>query len=145
MALRRSRKPSDGDDPRALGGSMVNVGGSHDRAGVVIDMRNCVLIDSIEVCVVDRWSDDEDGDAMYMVLNGRINKTTDRTRIGYLMNTDGAAAIVSEFLALFDRCGPEFLGDLVARLITLHKDDHVAIGNLKVAVDLAHDALGGRD
>jgi len=43
--------------------SMVNVGGSHDRAGVVIDMRNCVLIDSIEVCVVDRWSDDEDGDA----------------------------------------------------------------------------------
>lgn len=124
---------------------MVNVGGSRDMAGAVIDMRNCVLIDGIEVCVVDKWSDGEKGDAMYMVLNGRINKTTDRTRVGYLMNTDGAAAIVSEFLALFDRCGPEFLGDLVARLITLHKEDHMAIQHLKAAVDLANNALGGQD
>jgi hypothetical protein len=51
-----------------------------------------------------------------MLLEGRINKTTDRARNLYLMNEDGAAALVTELIALAHRIGPEFGARFTARL-----------------------------
>jgi hypothetical protein len=60
-----------------------------------------------------------------MLLEGRINKTTDRARNLYLMNEDGAASLVSELIALAHRIGPEFGERLMQRMRSLIDQDTV--------------------
>ncbi|ACX71163.1 hypothetical protein pZL12.86 [Streptomyces phage ZL12] len=56
------------------------------------------------------------GPVLAMLLEGRINKSPDRARNLYLMNEDGAAAIVTELMALANRISPEFGDRFVARI-----------------------------
>lgn len=100
-------------DPRKTGGDIAGPGGPHDHNAVIIDTTDAVLLDSNDVCLMETSGGNV---VLAMLLEGRINKTTDRARNLYLMNEDGAAALVTELLALAHRIGPEFGERLMARV-----------------------------
>lgn len=107
-------------DPRKTGGDIAGPGGPHDRNAVVIDTTDAVLLDSSDVCLMETSNGTP---VLALLLEGRINKTTDRARNLYLLNEDGAAALVTELLALAHRIGPKFGERFTARLThLLHTD-----------------------
>jgi len=141
-ALYRQVQPTGNADPRRLGGTITGPGGPHDWGAVVLDMTDCVLLDSASVCLVDSVRDGRsNGQAIYMTMSGRVNKTDDRVQVGYTFGTDGAAALVTELLALADRAGPDLLTDIVARLVALDRDGNASIAWLRAALDLAQAGI----
>lgn len=100
-------------DPRKSGGNIAGPGGPHDRNSVIVDTTNAVILDHCTVTQVETLTGNP---ALAMLLEGRIAKTTDRARNLYLMDEDGAAALVTELLALAHRMGPEFGARFTARL-----------------------------
>jgi len=78
-----------------------------------------------------------------MTLDGRINKRTDRARVGYMFGPDGAAALITELLAVADRFGAELLDDVTRRLTALHQGRHVDLAFLRAAIDNAIEAGDG--
>jgi hypothetical protein len=100
-------------DPRKSGGDIAGPGGPHDRNSVIIDTTNAVVLDSTSVSLMETPNGNP---VLAMLLEGRIAKTTDRARNLYLMNEDGAAALVTELIALAHRIGPEFGARFTARL-----------------------------
>ncbi|HYJ33814.1 MAG TPA: hypothetical protein VE326_11395 [Candidatus Binatia bacterium] len=142
--LYAAAQPSGASDPRKLGGSMSGPGGPHDRGATVIDATDAILLDYTEVCTIDTVRGGVlGGQAIFMTLDGRINKTTDRVRVGYIFDTDGAAAIITELLALADRFGPEMLDDVTRRLTSLYRDKHVDLAWLRAAIDNAIENASG--
>lgn len=119
MARKKTGRRITGD-PRKSGGNIAGPGGPHDRNSVIIDSTNAVLLDSTDVCLMETAGGSV---VMAMLLEGRINKTTDRARNLYLMNEDGAAALVTELLALANRIGPEFGERFTARIQQLIDTD----------------------
>lgn len=91
------------DDPRVPGGDISGPGGPFDKDGVVIDTGNAVLLDQTWVVQVNNPSDGRT--FVGMQLGGRVNQSggADRTRILYLFDADGAAALVSELIGLAGR------------------------------------------
>lgn len=92
-----------GDVPRS-GGDVS--GGTDDPRGkgtVLIDSRQSVLLDAMDVSLVDTKRDE--GVAMTMLLQGRVNfgQPDERSKQLYLMSADGAAALVSEIVGLAKR------------------------------------------
>lgn len=83
-------------DPRELGGDIVGPGGPYERSGVVVDTTNAVLTDGQTVSIVETHRGDELNGAIALLLEGRINKTSDRVKVLFLLNEDGAAALVAE-------------------------------------------------
>ena len=81
-------------DPRDVHGSIAGPGGPRERNSVVVDTSRAVLLDDMTVCQVGADK------AIAMVLAGRINRTTERAEVLFLFDLDGAAAIVTELLAL---------------------------------------------
>ena len=112
MTKRKTGRRLSGD-PRKSGGNIAGPGGPHDTNAVIIDTTNAVLLDSSDVCLVETGGGEV---VLSMLLEGRINKTSDRARNLYLMNEDGAAALVTELIALAHRIGPEFGERFTARL-----------------------------
>lgn len=111
-------------DPRPLKGSIAGPGGPRDRHGVVLDARHAVLLDNVEVCAVETTSGAQHDDAIALQLSGRINRTRDRVDVLFLFDVDGAAAIVTELLALADRMDADDLAATVrARLDRLAQAD----------------------
>ena len=100
-------------DPRKTGGDIAGPGGPHDANSAIVDTTDAVLLDSSDVCLMETGGGEV---VLSMLLEGRINKTTDRARNLYLMNEDGAAALVTELIALAHRIGPEFGARFTARL-----------------------------
>lgn len=107
-------------DPRGLPGAIAGPGGPHDKGAVVLDTTNAVLLDHCDVAMVDGTGH------FAMLLSGRVNKTRDRASVMFLFGTDGAAAVISELVALMGRAGgdvgPAFLADLEARMDALRAD-----------------------
>lgn len=101
-------------DPRKTGGDIAGPGGPRDRNSVIVDTSNAVLLDGTTVSLVETRSSAIP--VLALLLEGRINHTTDRARNLYLMDGDGAAAIVSELVALAYRTGPQFGDRLMARI-----------------------------
>ncbi len=112
MSRRKTGRRISGD-PRKPGGNIAGPGGPHDRNAVVLDTTDAVLLDHTSVCLMETSGGSV---VLAMLLEGRINKTSDRARNLYLMNEDGAAALVSELMALAHRIGPEFGAAFTARL-----------------------------
>lgn len=112
MSIRKNGRRTSGD-PRKSGGDIVSLGGPQDRHGVILDDRNAVLLDHSTVTLVETRSGSP---VLAVLLEGRINKSPDRARNLYLMNEDGAAAIVTELMALANRIGPEFEERFTARI-----------------------------
>lgn len=135
-------QPSGCTDPRRIGGEIVGPGGSRDHGAVVVDTTDCVLLDDMIACPVDQVRMGElAGQAIYMTLGGRINRRQEHAKVGYLFGPDGAAAIITELLALADRCGAELLDDVTRRLTELHQGRHVDLAWLRAAIDNAMEAM----
>ncbi|PFG16316.1 hypothetical protein ATK74_0850 [Propionicimonas paludicola] len=93
-------------DPRKLRGSMAGPGGPFDNGGVVIDGQNAVLLEGVGVAAVKPESgSDSDGHMIAMLLNGRVNNTTDQADVLFLFDVDGAASIITELVDLAARMG----------------------------------------
>lgn len=116
MSKKNSSRRRLGSDPRKSGGDIAGPGGPHDRNSVIIDTTHAVILDASTVTQVETLSG---APALAMLLEGRIAKTADRARNLYLMNEDGAAALVTELLALAHRMGPEFGERFEARIAHL--------------------------
>ena len=116
MSRRHRQVRRDHTDPRKPGGDIAGPGGPHDRDQVVIDATDGVLLDSIDVAHVRM---EKDG-----ILSGRINKTTDHSRVLYLMDRQGAASLVADVIALYGRAGQHvaFAADLHAAMDRLAAD-----------------------
>lgn len=141
--LARLVQPTGNADPRSLGGSMAGPGGSRDRGAVFLDLTDVILLESADVCTVDAVRDGVmGGQVIYMQLGGRINKKADRATVGFTFPPDGAAALITELLALADRFGAELLDDLTLRLTELHQGRHVDLAFLRAAIDNAIEADG---
>lgn len=139
--LARLAQPTGVADPRRLGGDMAGPGGSRDRGAVFLDLTDVVLLESTDVCVVDAVRQGALAEpVIFMVLDGRINKRTDRARVGYTFGPDGAAALITELLAVGDRFGAELLDDVTRRLTELHQGRHVDLQFLRAAVENAIEA-----
>lgn len=111
----------DPTDPRAAGGDLTSVGPGKNQT--IFNTERAVLLASVDVALVETYTEGESaGPALAMMLQGRINKTLDQARILYLLNEDGAAAIVSELVALASRIGPEFRNRLLDRLQLLNRE-----------------------
>lgn len=120
---------------------MSGPGGSRDQAAVILDAADAVLLDRMDVCTIDMVRAGAlGGQAVFMQLEGRINKRQDRARVGYIFDPDGAAAIITELLALADRFGAELLDDVTRRLTDLHRGKHVDLAFLRAAIDNAMEA-----
>lgn len=102
---------------------MVSTGGG--RHETIFDVRKAVLLERIDVALVEPYREGKPGGpALAMMLQGRINKTQEQARILYLINEDGAAALVSEVAALASRIGPQFRERLLDRVQALIRDGH---------------------
>ena len=112
-------------DPRTLGGSIAGPGGPRDRNSVVLETDRAVLFDDMTVCQIEPSTPVTDP-MIAMVLSGRINHTTDRAEVLFMFDLDGAAAIVTELLALAMRMGAAELTALInGRLASLAADDAI--------------------
>jgi hypothetical protein len=120
MSKKTGRRASG--DPRKSGGDIAGPGGPRDRNAVILDTTDAVLLDSSDVCLMETTGGSV---VLAMLLEGRINKTPERARNLYLMNEDGAAALVSELIALAHRIGPEFGERLMQRISSLIDQDAV--------------------
>lgn len=90
-------------DPREIRGAIVGDGGAHETGGVILDTRNAVLLQDVTVSTVDPSSGGRGKEYFAMLLAGRVNQTQDNAEVLFIMNTDGAAALVTELLALLVR------------------------------------------
>ena len=121
------KKPTD---PRRAGGDIAGPGGPHDRNGVVLDTSKAILMSEVEVCTVELYrglgtGQEETDVGISMLLTGRINKTSEHARILYLLDSDGAAAIISELFAVAYRQGQPFADDLWRRVEALVEDGNM--------------------
>lgn len=139
--LQKLVQPTGVADPRNFGGSITSVGGSRDKGTTFLDMTDVVLFESMEVCTIDMVRTGEmQEQAIFMTMDGRINKTDKQVHVGYVMGPAGAAAVITELLALADRFGAELLSDVTRRLTELYQGGHVDLHFLKAAIDLVIEA-----
>lgn len=113
MTRRKKTGHHTSGDPRKTGGDIAGPGGPHDRNSVIVDTTNAVILDATTVTEVETLTGTP---ALAMLLEGRIARTRDRARNLYLMDEDGAAALVTELIALAHRMGPEFGIRFTARI-----------------------------
>lgn len=95
-----------GSDPReqsADGSPVTDVAGDpYAVGGAVLDTRRAVLMGSVDVSLVDTGHKD-DVPIAFLVLEGRVNYSTDQVQHVYLLDADGAAAVASELTGLAAR------------------------------------------
>lgn len=105
------RPVSGPTDPRLPGGDIAGPGGPYDNDGVIVDATKAVLTDN-QVSLIKVGREGEWGEkAMALLLEGRINKTEERAKILFLVGPDGAAALVSEIVAMCGREGSTFAAE----------------------------------
>lgn len=139
--LQRLAAPNGLVDATRLGGGLAGPGGPRDQGAVLLSIDRAVLLDACHVATMDTVrGGSRDGQAIYMTLAGRINKSTDRAQVGFIFPPDGAAAIITELLALADRHGAELLDELTGRLTSLSQRKVVDLHFLRAAIDNAIDA-----
>jgi len=98
---------------KITGGSAFGIGDAE------IDPQDAVLLDGCTVAIVGTADPTGAGRAVAMNLEGRINKSTARSDVLYLMDLDGAAIVISELLGLIGRSGPNALDALMERIHAL--------------------------
>lgn len=119
-------EPATVTDSRKLGGDITGGGGPHDRNAVGIDTRGAVLLDGVTAAVAHAVDGD---DSVALLLRGRVNLSRDRARVLYLVDADGAAAIVTELESLLRRAG----GDWAARAVSEDDWDCTLCGRYEAA------------
>ena len=104
---------------------MSIIGGSpHGQGDAIINATRAVLLDDIQVVLIDTLNKEGGSRVIGMELSGRINKSTTRSESLYLFDEDGAAAIISQLLALAGRA--DFLPELMTRLDELREEGNLS-------------------
>lgn len=93
-AFTREHARRPGEDTTRLPGSIVDVAGDpHARGGALVDARNAILLDEVDVCLVDpNPSEPEEHGRVALTLAGRVNMRDERSSVLLMFNADGAAA-----------------------------------------------------
>lgn len=108
---------------------MAGPGGPHDISGVVLDASNAILLETVDVSTIDPEHGARGQHALALVLGGRINQTQQRASVLFVFGTDGAAAIVTELVALYGRAAGDptpFIDDVLARIKALADDGNLS-------------------
>ena len=95
-------------DPTGVPGTIVGPGldDPYSRDSVVVDTSNAVLLDSTVAAIVHLTRNGQPGaDAIGLTLAGRINQRRDRAEVLYLLDEDGAAALIAELIGVTARAG----------------------------------------
>jgi hypothetical protein len=103
-AILREHAERPGSDPREASttDSQIDIAGDpYATGGALLDARSAVLMENVAVVLVDTKRDE--AVSMMLTLEGRINYAADRAEHAYLFGPDGAAALVSELVALAGR------------------------------------------
>lgn len=116
-------------DPRTIPGSMSGPGGPHKRGGVVFDAEHVVLMRSVDVAIIEAI--DDAPTLLAMVLGGRINFTQEMAQVMFVFGADGAAALVTELVAVIGRMPDgdlkaEFMEDLDRRFEQLKANGNLS-------------------
>lgn len=137
--LAKAARPNGLADPRTIPNpGAAGPGGPRDAGAVFVSTQNAIILDHCEVLKLDAVRAGEmSGAVTFMTLGGRINKSDERAQVGFTFGPDGAAAIITQLLALADRDGAEMLDDLTRRLTELHQEKTVDLHFLRAAVDNA--------
>lgn len=142
MELRRMQQraqPNHLSDPRQFGGDIVSLG-DDTPTEVLLDTTDSVLLESVNISCVEMVRQGKaDGPAVFMVLEGRVNKSPDQVRVGFLLGPDGMAAVVTQLLGVADRFGPQLLGDITRRMVQMEQKHAMSIPWLKAAIELAQE------
>lgn len=102
-------------DSRALGGDIVGPSDvPYERDTQVIDTRRAVLLSGTDCAMMENGSDGVR--LASILLHGRVNRSTDQSRVLYLTDEDGLAAIVSQLVGLAVREGGGFEERFRARM-----------------------------
>lgn len=103
-------------DSTELGGDVV--GGEdadpYERNTVVLDTRRSVLLDHTDVAMMENGSDGRR--FATALLQGRVNRSKQRSKVLYLFGADGCAALVAELSSLAVREGGAFEAEFRQRL-----------------------------
>lgn len=114
MSRKRGHPAAALTDPRIPGGDIAGPRGPTDRNSVIVDVTRAVLLDHTSgVLVHTRRREEADATAYGLMLEGRINQSPDRSKIMYLVDLDGLAAVAAECCSLAARAGvslDEFMG-----------------------------------
>lgn len=101
--------------------STIQGGAPYGRGDASVDVRQAVLLESVNVVLLDSVSDrGTTVDARTLTgleLAGRVNKSTEHRQQLYLMDPDGAAAIVAELTGLALRAQRTEFHDALQRRI----------------------------
>lgn len=139
-ALAAAAVPNRLADPATAATTSVGDGPSRAFNSTIIDATNMLLSESFEVQLIDSVKDGAYTDTrLFLQFSGRINKTQRYTQVGVCIDTDGAAAIITELLALADRAGGSLLADLTERLVGVQHNNHAELRYLRAALDAAID------
>jgi hypothetical protein len=99
--------------------SKILGGSAFGRSDALIDTTDAILLDETHVAVLGSMSMTGVETVIALELEGRVNRTTDRHDVLYLLNADGAAGIISELLGVAGRADPAFLQVLLDRIDAL--------------------------
>lgn len=92
---------------KIIGGSAFGINDA------MVDVSCAVLVDGTTVVALRAVRDDRlEDQVLGLEIKGRVNKTTTRSDVLYLLSMDGVAGIVSELLGLAQRMGPEYVEQL---------------------------------
>jgi hypothetical protein len=97
-------------DPREMGGDIAGPGGPFDQGGVVVDTRHAILVDRLDVARIDDWNN---ADAYALLVEGRINRSTDRAKVMLTGDLDCLASFVTEIHGVAQRAHKT--GEFMAR------------------------------
>lgn len=101
--------------------SKIIGGSAFGQNDAIIDTRGAILLGNVHVAVIGAVDPTGARTMLALELGGRVNKTTTNTETLYLLDTDGAAVLVSEILGLAGRASPAFLDMLLDRIANLPK------------------------
>lgn len=96
-----------GDNARSGGDAVTVDPDPHSQGTSLIDTHEAVLLESNEVILIDSKRPDE-LPGVALIMEGRVNLTNERVKQLYLMNSDGAAALVTQLIGLAGRAGEGF-------------------------------------
>lgn len=113
--------PRPSDATADVGGDLVDIGdGPFSLGSVVLDLNRAVLLDALQIARVDVAHPEGAGADWItaLVMHGRVNGSPDRANVLFLIDTDGAASLVTEILSLAARSGPDAVRALRADIAT---------------------------
>lgn len=96
--------------------SKIIGGSAFGQGDALVNTEGAVLMDACHVTILGAVRQTGVETTIALELEGRVNHSTERSDVLYLINADGAAAVISELLGVAGRADPKFLEQLLDRI-----------------------------